>query len=277
MRRRRLTGKEKERYGLAAALVLAVFLSFAGCGGRAVDSPAGDGPQTASPFPISPLPSGETQDTPAIETAPLLTFEDPETQNLAGLLQEQCGGMMVQLRAGGLLGSGVLYGLEEGQLLILTAAHVLEEASGTVLVTFSDGWEYESGDFMRSVQSDLAVVRVPSAQIPESRLSSYCLANCDKEVYDSVGQGDGCIVMGSRSGVAEDAYEGQILEPWIYMEDYGQYMSWVSAAGEPGMSGGGLFDRRGHFLGILSGRSGDGQWAVVPLALILAEIENLSY
>ena len=41
------------------------------------------------------------------------------------------------------------------------------------------------------------------------------------------------------------------------------------------MSGGGLFDRQGHFLGIISGGSEDGELAVVPLSLMLAEVELL--
>ena len=52
------------------------------------------------------------------------------------------------------------------------------------------------------------------------------------------------------------------------MEDYGQYMIWAKAEGMPGMSGGGLFDRNGHFLGSLSGRNDDGELSVVPLSLL---------
>lgn len=250
--------KRKPYGGRAAVLFLAAALFFSGCGARRDEVLTLREPQ-------------ETGMAPSIAVAPLLTWEDAETQNLAGLLQEQCGGMMAGISAGSLLGSGVLYRVEEGNLVILTAGHVLAEASGTVVVTFADGWEYESDDFICSKQSDLAAVRVPAEQIPQRQSQLYYLANIDKESYDAVKPGDICIVMGSGSGVAEEAYEGRMLEPWIYMEDYGQYMSWVDVDGKPGMSGGGLFDCKGRFLGILSGVSEDGQWAAVPLALILAE------
>lgn len=214
----------------------------------------------------------ETVVEPAVAVAPLLQWENPDSENLAGMLQRECGGMMVRLEAGQLLGSGVIYSAEEGALIIATAAHVLTEADGGVKITFRDGWETESSDFTLWKQWDLAVVRVPLKQIPAEMLGEYLLANVDKDAYDGLQAGDGCIVMGSRTGVAEEAYEGAVLEPWIYMEDYGQYMMWVNAYGQPGMSGGGLFDRQGHFLGILSGINEEGEWAVVPLALLLAEI-----
>lgn len=206
------------------------------------------------------------------ETAPLLKWEDPETENLAGMLQDTCGGMMVQLTAGRYTGSGVICGTEEDCLVIVTAGHVLADTADGVQVVFADGWEIKTVDFSLSELADMAFLKVPLREIPAQRLEKYMTANVDKSSYDSLQAGDGCIVMGCKSGVAEDAYEGIVLEPWIYMEDYGQYMIWVKAAGKPGMSGGGLFDRRGHFLGILSGVSEDGEWAVVPLALVMAEL-----
>lgn len=202
-----------------------------------------------------------------------LQFEDPDSENLADLLQRNGGGMMVQLRAGNLLGSGVICGEREGELLILTAAHVLEQAEDFVLVTFADGVTVPAGNFEGFESGDFAVVRVPGEDIAKDTLEHCLCAIVDKESFDAATAGTGCIVMGSRTGVAAEAYEGVILDNWIYMDDYGQYMMWVRAEGIQGMSGGGLFDRQGHFLGILSGESGDGELAVVPLSLILAEME----
>lgn len=210
----------------------------------------------------------ETEETTVLTVAPLLEWQDPDTENLAGLLQENCGGMMVQLTAGQYMGSGVICGEEEDCLVIVTAAHVLADAAGGVQVTFVDDRTVDTEIFSISEQTDLAVVRVPLEEIPDDRLGKYLTANLDKSSYEQLQAQDGCIVMGCKSGVAEEAYEGIVLDPWIYMEDYGQHMIWVSAYGKSGMSGGGLFDRRGHLLGILSGRSEDDEWAVVPLALV---------
>lgn len=214
---------------------------------------------------------------PAVAVRPmeLLRFEDPDNENLADMLQRSAGGMMVQLQAGGLLGSGVICGTEEDRLLILTAAHVLEEAEDAVAVTFVDGLRVSTDDFACFETGDFAVVRISGGDVPEDTLEQCLYANIDKDSLDAATSGQGCIVMGSRSGVAAEAYEGVILDHWIFMKDYGQYMIWVKAEGKQGMSGGGLFDRQGHFLGIISGGNEDGELAVVPLSLILAEVELL--
>ena len=199
----------------------------------------------------------------------LLEADDPENTNLADLLQRTGAGMMVRIEADGLLGSGVIYQEREGKLLILTAAHLLENATEDALLTFADGWQTVSGDYECFELADLAVVRLEVDSIPAEHRANYLCANVDKDAFDAVRAGDGCIAMGCRSGVAAEAYEGNILEPWIFMEDYGQYMIWARAEGMPGLSCGGLFDSQGHFLGILSGTDGEGELAVVPLSLIL--------
>lgn len=203
----------------------------------------------------------------------LLQSEDPENENLADMLQKAGAGMMVQLQAGNLSGSGVIYKEEEDKLIILTAAHVLEEADGCVVVTFVDGWRVISEEYECSELGDFAVVKVDGDNVPVRHLEQYLRANVDKDSLDEATGGTGCIVMGCRGGVAAEAYEGIILDHWIYMEDYGQYMMWVQSEAKPGMSGGGLFDRQGHFLGILSGVSGDGELAVVPISLVFGEAD----
>ena len=46
---------------------------------------------------------------------------------------------LVQIQAGDLLGSGVIYDEDEKSLLIATAGHVLTHTNGEILVTFPDG------------------------------------------------------------------------------------------------------------------------------------------
>lgn len=197
-----------------------------------------------------------------------------EEESPAEQLRKNGAGMMVQLQVGDVLGSGVIYELREDAAVILTAAHVLEKADSVVLVTFCDGYTAESGIFACSALTDLAVVKVCLKDIPEENKTNYFSAKTDKESFDALKAGDGCIAMGCRTAVASEAYQGTILDNWIYMEDYGQHMIWVRAEGVAGMSGGGLFDLQGHFMGILSGESGDGELAAVPLSLILSELDN---
>lgn len=233
-----------------------------------------------------------------VATMELLQYENPEEENLADLLQKNGAGMMVQVRCGSLLGSGLIYDCTQKQIMILTAAHVLSDLnigkgdskdkadqrgaeSGKevtekteIQVKLVDGSETVADLLYCSKETDMALLCVEFEETAEKagmQLDRYVKAYVDAEAFDGVQPGDGCIVMGSRSGVAAECYEGRILDKWAYMEDYDQYMTWVKAEGIPGMSGGGLFDLQGRLLGILSGVSEE-ELAVVPLNLILREL-----
>lgn len=208
-----------------------------------------------------------------LQESPLLVSERPEAENLAGMLQEQAAGMMVQIEAGGLLGSGVIYEADDEMLYIATAGHVLAQAKELVLVTFADGLLIESTEYEVMEREDLAFIAVSLEKIPMESLKQYYKVNVDKGSFDSIKPGDGVIAMGSRTGVAREAYEGELLNNWIYVEDFEQHMMLASAELVQGMSGGGLFDAKGHFLGLLCGESEGGEVAVLPLSVMQAAFD----
>lgn len=215
-----------------------------------------------------------------------LLAEEEKTENMAGLLQEQAGAMMVRIITENLSGSGVIYRLDDGQLWILTAAHVLEGWNGRASVSFCDGLAVECTEAYWSGEDDVAFLRIPyesmtqtGENIPEEinrHLDNYGRAAVDKEAFDNVRKGDAVIAMGSVKGVAENAYEGKLKESWIYVEDFSQYLMTAEVYVPPGMSGGGLFDSKGHLLGILcAGSCEDGvdEAAVIPLSVVFTREE----
>ena len=209
---------------------------------------------------------------------------------------------LVAVIAGDICGSGVIYGMDNENLYVLTASHVLaseehphdagrgsagEEAGwgkpslygygfqtedgvgDPVTVRFCDGWEVICTDIVVSGKADLALIRIPVSGISAKRQELYRCVIRDKERFDALEAGDGCAAVGIGADGELIRYDGDILEPWIYMEDYGQYMIWAQAEIRPGMSGGALFDDGGYFIGILSGGNGDGELSAVPLSLII--------
>lgn len=229
------------------------------------------------------------------QTYELLQCEEPENENLAGMLKEQAGGVMVRITAGDLVGSGVIFRIDQKEMVILTAAHVLEGmttqkgsvaiaestqlkiklADGTVLSDKNDDRGKDAdGDWsvMLSQTSDLGMITVPMEQIPEEVFETCRYVAMDKEAFDALAEGDMILVMGSAEEVAGNAYEGTLTNPWIYLEDYKQYMMLGRTFAQPGMSGGGVFDRYGRFIGILSGADEQGNLAIVPLSLIWSEL-----
>ena len=209
-----------------------------------------------------------------LKESPLLYSENPQEENLAGMLQEAASGMMVQLVAGNVSGSGVLWKVQGDELWIATAAHVVTQGTDAVEITFSDGFHMTAERVAADADTDIALLAVNLQDITAEHLEAYCVANVDEESAASLQAGDGIIVMASGKGVAADAYEGKVVNPWIYVEDFGQDMLLLKADAEPGMSGGGIFDSRGHLLGILCGGDESGQLAAVPVSVVKTFSEN---
>lgn len=185
---------------------------------------------------------------------------------------------IVLIKAGEAAGSGVLMGssADGERLMLLTAAHVLEYLADGELPTviFADGTERSCDGYECSASMDAAVLYLADAALVKQLEKENCFAREDRLRFDNLKDGDDCIAIGCGDGGGKSVCTGEILDNWIYMEDYGQYMLWADVEIRPGMSGGGLFDSEGYFLGILSGGSEDGQLAAVPLSLILSEFHN---
>ena len=206
--------------------------------------------------------------------------EHPEQTNLAGLLQEYAAGCVVQIRGGNHLGSGVIVQGSEDKPVILTAAHVLEAAE-TVEVSFGTERDCSVNSSTHHMEwrivadCDLGILEMDVDSLPES-VWEDCLAACiEKERFDALKEGDSILVLGSTDGVGKNAYEGVLREAWIYLEDYEQYMMLATTYAQPGMSGGGVFDRYGCLVGILSGADEAGNLAIVPLSFVMREISGL--
>lgn len=235
------------RYGLGLLGLLAL-LGASGCGG-----------------------SGETLEDSREETQGVSDEADDRAEALTGEAQPQRA--VVRVLAGDNTGSGVMRRISEdgARLEVLTAAHVVEGlAEGEQpVVLLEDGTEWSCEEYVCLENMDAAVLLLGAEALLE-RMSEDCFVREDKEHYDSLKDGDACIAIGGGEGDEWSAVTGEILDNWIYMEDYGQYMIWARASIRLGMSGGGLFDSEGYFLGLLSGGSEDGQLAAVPWSLIEA-------
>ncbi len=203
-----------------------------------------------------------------LPTNTIIHVDDTLNSNMAGMLQEIVKGTIVQIQMNQVSGSGVIWRQEEEKLVIVTAAHVLAEDSGFVQITFADDYEVESVEYSIETSSDVAFVYVPMEKITQAHMSQYCLVNVNKDKYDEIQNGDIVIVCGSVSEPGGEAYEGTLIENWIWVEDFNQYMMLARMVAEAGMSGGAVFDEEGYFLGILCGVNENDEAAILPLIII---------
>ena len=259
--------------------ILIMVLTFAGCGTERHGQALGEVPGMVVEGETEEIET-EVGDDVVWERAPLLTVENPENENLADLLQKAASNTMAQICVGEVTGSGVLWQVLDGKLYIATAGHVFEnmgKANGEDLIEihFVEGETATTSEYWKSENADLAFVCVDCTDWSRERIQQYCLVNTDKESFDELDTEDGIILMASANGVGKDAYEGSLVDRWIYMEDFGQYMMYIRVYAYAGMSGGGVFDGKGHFIGIFCGESNETDGAAVPLNIIQTEYRKL--
>lgn len=177
---------------------------------------------------------------------------------------------IVKVQAGDLYGSGVIYDADEESVLILTAGHVLDQNTGEILVTFPDDTQARAALRAIAVNSDLAFLRVDKKELDPD--GEYPTVATDRERFDQLEVYEDVWMYGGDNTKPIYAF---VVNPWIYVEDFEQYMLLLQGLPEPGMSGGGAFMEDGVFLGILCGADEEGKVAVVPYSIIESERAGL--
>lgn len=235
----------------AVILMVSCLLLFSGCGGNDAGDP-GTGTEATE------QPGGEMD---SMEL-PVQT-EQKQTETDLKVMRS-----LVEIQAGDLQGSGVIYDEEENRILIATAGHVLAEDTGEILVTFPDGTQVTAVGAETVDSCDLAFLWVDKAELSEEAWKACLPVQTDRDVFDSLKEYDDVWMYGGEAGMPVYAF---VVDPWIYVEDFDQYMLLLQGLIAPGMSGGGAFTENGVFVGILCGGDEEGKVAVVPYSMIETE------
>lgn len=247
--------------------------ALAACGGPGVD---GKPPCSTAGADAAAEPCDETDADAAAEPCDETATDLTAAQDYGGLpgqdMQQYLRQVTVQLQGPRYLGSGVVWSVEEDMLVIATAAHVAEDNS-PMTVQFEQGEPLETWLRHISDQADVAFVEVSLQQLEEQEIS-WQTARQDREVCDQLEEGQQLWIMGSVEEAADRTYEGSVTQPWIYLEDFGNYMLLGHAYAIPGASGGGVFTHEGILVGILCGGNEEDQIAVLPWSVMEANSQT---
>ena len=104
-------------------------------------------------------------------------------------------------------GSGIIIGQNEDELLVVTNNHVVEGAN-TLAVTFIDDTAVNAAIKGTDSESDLAVIAVPLADIPEETLSQISVAVMGDS--DELKVGQGVIAIGNALGYGQSVTVGYV-------------------------------------------------------------------
>ena len=173
--------------------------------------------------------------------------------------------LCVSVSCGDHYGCGTVYGSDENSFIIVTAMHVLEDyyggVSDEIVVIFDDQELCEATILKDSATLDIVFLSVDKGTVSDDHYSIFDFTsdkNISSESSNNV-KSDNTLLPGQTIYFVDantgDIYAGSIASPSVYAEDFGMEMIYCYCAVTPGMSGTGMFDEDGHYLGILLGGS----------------------
>lgn len=174
------------------------------------------------------------------------------------------------------VGSGIIIGENDSELLIVTNAHVVESAD-TLTVTFNDNTSLEANLKGTDSDKDLAVVAVPLDSISsdtKSEIKTATLGNSsDLQVGEEV------VAIGNALGYGQSVTNGIVSAKDREISGYDGTLIQTNAAINPGNSGGALINMKGEVIGIncakISDSSVEGMGYAIPVSEVSDIIQNL--
>lgn len=157
---------------------------------------------------------------------------------------------IVRIHCGDSVGSGIVVALTEENVVLVSNTHLLQN-SASCDVDFYQGFSADGEVVAYSEQYDMAFAKVPLQNIPIQQWENLRYANQNVD-EDLLQDGDAVVQVGSSREPAGDYYIGGILEKKKYVPDYGMEMMKTGCQAYVGMSGGGVFDNRGHLIGMIT-------------------------
>ncbi len=175
-------------------------------------------------------------------------------------------------------GSGIIIGVNEEELLVVTNAHVIEGVDN-IYLTLYDGSEVSANLKGKKSEYDLAVLSVKLDNIPSDAI--FTIAEMGESSKIKVGQA--AIAVGNSLGYGISVTTGCIsaLDKTVTVDnvDY-EHLIQTDAAINPGNSGGALFNANGEVIGInsvkMSTTGVEGMGYAISVSSVMDIIQELS-
>ena len=193
---------------------------------------------------------------------------------------------VVSVNMGNAHGSGVIWEMTSEQTIIVTNKHVLEYwDEKTSYVGFPQGYVVDAKVLGTSDEHDVGFLVTENEQFSYDELEKLRYVRKDMEAFNALEPGDEMFCVGAEYSAnlhdkttidnEESYYIGSIGDVSRYIDEFGEYMIYGLGFAKPGMSGGGTFDSKGNFIGMISGGTGENETASVPLYVIIEEYDKV--
>lgn len=174
------------------------------------------------------------------------------------------------------VGSGIIIGQNDSELLIVTNNHVVE-GNDTLTVSFIDETSVEANVKGTDPNKDLAVVAVDLSKVEESTLDQIAVATMGDSSQIQVGET--AIAIGNALGYGQSVTTGIISATGRELDGIDVKLIQTDAAINPGNSGGALLNAKGEVIGINTAKvatdSVEGMGYAIPISEAQETIENL--
>ncbi len=196
----------------------------------------------------------------------------------------------VLIESGDLLGFGSIWEIADDTVTVITALHVIAD-QGDISVIFPDGAMLQAEVLERDPSKDYCFLKVvtggdearsqgkevPSngsaAQGKDHGLTSISpadsLPRAGQTVFMALPFSSESDTIGNvglmPASLPDSVYVGTVINPRVYSQDFGMDVILCSIGVVEGMSGGGLFDEKGEYLGLLLGGNGDSAGVFLPV------------
>lgn len=193
---------------------------------------------------------------------------------------------VVSINMGNAYGSGVVWDMTPTQIIIVTNKHVLEYWSEYVgYVRFPQGYYIDAEVLGTSRKHDVGFLAVDNTKLDYKELESLRYVCKDMDAFNKMQKGEQMFCLGSEFSTNSDGktiteygksyYKGSIGDMHRYIKEFEEYMIYGLGYARPGMSGGGTFDAKGNFIGMISGGTTNDETASIPLSVIVEEYEKI--
>jgi len=190
-----------------------------------------------------------------------------QVQNFFGGVQEQKSESV---------GSGIIIGQNDTELLIVTNNHVVE-GNDTLTVSFIDEESVEANVKGTNAAKDLAVVAVKLSDIKDSTMDAIAVATLGDSTQIQVGEP--AIAIGNALGYGQSVTTGIISATNRELKGFDGKLIQTDAAINPGNSGGALLNAKGEVIGINSAKVAtdtvEGMGYAIPISDASDIITNL--
>lgn len=195
---------------------------------------------------------------------------EPESAADDEVITKRLGTCVVSVEQQNRQGKGVIWDMNEQETLLVTAAHVAENTEQKVLITFYDGKQVFADVVYTAENADVAFLSVPADGMAQTEWVRYSYVRRNGQAEEALAVQ--ALLISPQDG--ETVIRATVLNSLLYMEDFAQNMIWAEATATAGMSGSGMFDDNGNFMGILCGGNEQNEIAVLPAGTIWEEYEK---